>query len=236
MLAGFVAALALICAQAVAGPMDRILMLDLGFGWPQLAGPEASIYLTPHLHAGLTFGILPGGTSIFPQQNLQQQSALLPDGNIYYVTPNVKSTFFAVSPFIRFFLSNDRPVYLQFMCSAFTSVADITGPITDTSGTEVPGASVTGKVILAQLLPTLSLGHIWHSKLYFFNLSLGISYVASIVNSTQTTVTLPVVLDTSEAEQAISQSVAQGANNAANSIRNHVTFLPSIWASFGLLL
>jgi hypothetical protein len=230
------ALLSLVCTSAKAGPMDRILMLDVGFGWPQLAGAEATIYITSKFYAGLTFGLLPGGNNLFPQQTMQEQSTILPDGNRYSIAPTLASTFFSVSPFVRFFLSNERPVYLQMMCAAFTSVADITGPIKDNTGTPVPGASFTGKVILSQLMPTLSLGHIWHSKFYFFNLSLGVTYVANILTRTQSAITLPIPIDTSEAEQMIADSITASAEQASNNIRQNVTFLPSIWVSFGLVL
>lgn len=226
----------LVSTVSVAGPLDRVLLLDVGVGWPQLAGAEASIFLTPQWYAGLTFGILPGVNNVFPQQTMPTQSAVLPDGNRYYVQPTVKSTYYSISPFMRFFLSKDRPVYLQFMCSAFTTISNITGPLRDNGGAEVPGTAVNGRVILAQLLPTVSLGHIWASKFYFFNLSLGVSFLANIVTNTTAEILLPFPIDTSEAEQMIADSVARSADEASRQIRQNMFLLPSIWLSFGLIL
>lgn len=217
-------------------PLDRILMVDVGVGFPQMAGAEASVLLTTKWQVGATFGLLPGGNNIFPLQTLPEKSAQLSDGNTYRVTPQTQAVFYSISPYLRFFLANDRPVYLQMMLSAFTAIATVTSNIKNDAGVEIPGASLTGVVTMAQLLPTISLGHIWHSKFYFFNLSLGVSYVANIVSSTRAEITTPFPFDTSADEAAIATAFDNAAQQAALNIRNNVLFLPSIWLSFGLVL
>ena len=103
----------------------------------------------------------------------------------------------------------------------------------------IPGAFISGSVAFTQPLPTLSMGYLLSGKLFFFNISMGLSIFTGATSSISITGKLPDAIGAAEAAQAfdaVKAQVEEGLVTAAGQMTKELFMLPSLNLSFGFYL
>lgn len=215
--------------------------LNFGAGLPQLASLEFSYRLFPRWYIGASYGIIPGGQSgsLSPTFSLPSQNVVL--ANKQFVTfdqPTVQSSLTSLSPFFRFFPGTNE-FYLQFTMAVWQVRNNFDSALLDINGNTIVDASYKGLITVSQYLPTVSMGHVFNSELFFFNVNMGITIAAS----TQVAVSSETILPDSMGGTSANQEQIDQINSKANSsiqdamgtFRDQVKFLPSIHLTFGFM-
>lgn len=216
----------------------KILTLDLGVGFPNLISVEAALHVLPRLHAGASYGLYPSSFTFHPQLNSNEQAAKFADGKSYTLTPDVTSKLDAICPFVRYFPGQDN-FYFQLTYALLRVQSEVTSGLQDVNGVSVNGAVIKGRVDFTQVMPTLSIGALFTTHLFFFNTSLGASVLQSISTKVALTGELPERLGGATANAAalskLEEELAKNSDTAVAALRNQVTFIPSFYLSFGFL-
>jgi len=225
------------CAQ---GSLESLYNVNVGFGAPQLTSIEAGLRVFEKWQFGLSLGGLPGNGPnglLTPTFKIPSQNVTLTNGtHLQLYEPNVNVMLYSVAPFVRFF-PNPSGFYLQMTLAGLRAQNKVTSEIKDVNGTTIPGASYDGQITVTQLLPTLSIGHIFASELFVFSLNMGFTFVASLSSDARFTANLPDALGGTTAAEDLNQQASQlatsAANDASNEFRKQVSVIPSIQFLFG---
>jgi len=224
---------------ARATTLPRVLSLDVGMGVPVIANAEVSVLFAEHWQIGFGYGYVPGLSSLsaisVPTQTLSLNG--LPDS--FSVTPKLTASLDMLTPFLRFF-PTERNWYFQLSYSILRMNMGISGTIEDATTGQGIGGVITGSVSVWQPIPTISMGHIFASKEFFVNLSLGVSFLMSPWVSVSVGGAIPDALGGTSANQG---AITNMQNNMSDSIqksvdtaRQQITLIPSILISAGLFL
>lgn len=219
--------------------MGKILTVDAGVGFPNLISVEAALHILPRLHAGVSYGMYPSSFTFHPVLNSNEQSAKFSDGRNYTLTPDITSKLDAAVPFVRYFPGQDN-FYFQLAYAILRVQSDVTSGLQDVNGIPVSGAVIKGKVDFMQYMPTLSIGALFTTNIFFFNTSLGASVLQSITTKVSLTGELPDRLggsggDNATAISKLEEELAKNSDTAVAALRNQVTFVPSFYLSFGFM-
>jgi hypothetical protein len=238
---GFFLKLLVISAIFVAnfsrGLPPRVLAIDFGVGFPNLPTIQAEVLAFPHWQLGFGYGsfwVLPPIPYYVPSQSI-----LFSDGNTYQVSPVINISFDVLQPFVRWF-PTERNFYLQLNFATLRILMPYKSDVTDvSSGTTIP-SSVMGNITIYQTMPTFSLGHIFSGKAYFFNVSLGFTFLW-LTYTTSSMLLLNEALfggaGSNDSQVATMNANLQTQVNAALApYKTYYFCLPSIAFSFGIFL
>lgn len=218
---------------------DKILGVDFGFGIPQLIAAQAQLMVLPHFQFGLSYGMVPGSMSFTPQLSLDDRTASFADGNDYQITPEVSTSLASVCPFVRYY-PTDRNFYVQLTYGLLRSSSDISSPLTSSDGQTIPGATLTGKVIYTQSLPTLTIGHVFSADTFSINLGMGISVLDSLSTEVSLSGTIPDALGgasgNSDAFDSFESEIALASQRAGRELRQKAVIIPSLFITFGFYI
>ena len=227
---GLVALWISVPAQAL---LERALSFDVGFGVPQFLALQGNVLVSKHWQVGVGYGYA-------PQFNLN--SGVVPNQSITISGIPVVATFTPsinidmISPFVRFF-PGESNFYFQFMYGILRTKAVLSGKLTALGGA-IPFDAVLGvDGTVIQTLPTLSIGSVFAGKLYFLNLSLGVTVLGStsVSFASQTTIPGGTSDDKNVLDQA-SANASNAANNAVNKVRTEAPLIPSVFFSMGIFI
>ena len=213
----------------------------MAVGVPDLLAVRAQFFALPRLQVGFGYTFIPQNNVLGKEVELEAQSIALGDGRDYTLTPSVTPTAIAVSPFLRYFPNDEDNFYFQLDYHLIRVSAKVTSEIEDPElNIKLDGAVIAGNVQLTQALPTLSIGHVFRGEIYFFNISLGVSWLASLSTDVTLTGALPDQVGGTEPNQAaidtIKNQLQQQANRQVAEARKSLSLLPSITLSFGFQL
>lgn len=220
--------------------IKRIYWLDLGVGFPQLTSVELGIQALTRLQVGFSYGMIPGGGSgggISPKYSLPSQNVILSNG--LYVTvqdPSVTVSFSSLCPYLRYF-PNSTGFYLQFTLGILKVHNVLGASLYDVNGNQIPGATASGTIDVTQYLPTLSMGHTFNSKLFFYSVNMGFTAIANLSFESKFDNNLPDAFGGSATNQAamdqLNSKNAEAAAKASDEFKQLVSFLPSLQFAFG---
>jgi len=218
---------------------ERVMSFDIGAGVPQILALQGQVMALTHWQIGFGYGILPGGNSMMPAVKVPAQSVTTSGAGTITITPTLTPTFNTLSPFIRFY-PTERNFYIEFAYTMLRLSMNLSSTLTASgSGFDFSGSGISGNVTLLQAMPTISLGHCFQSKLFFFNLSIGASFIASLSSTVTLNSSLPAGLDAST-NQAILNGAQDGVNKAAqeavSTFRKQFLFIPSLMLGIGVLI
>jgi len=231
--------LALLAADAGALP-ERVGSIDLMSGLPQLMALEAQVVLWKHWQVGFGYGYIPGlGQALGAGIKLNSQKITIPGGSIYNLVPTASYNLSTLSPFIRFFPRDDN-FYIQITYAFIRATADVTADLQPVSTTVPVTGTVNGSITVLQAVPTLSVGNLWMSKAFFFNLSLGASFFFTTSASVSLAGVIPDASGSSASNQAaLNAAESQMQNSIVQSVqtaKNQVFLIPSINLAVGIVL
>lgn len=214
--------------------------VNFGAGLPQLASLEASYRILPKWQIGAAYGIIPGGNpNLAPRFSLPAQNIVL--ANSQFVTfsePTVTSSLTSICPFVRFF-PNPSSFYIQLTMALMWNKNDFESDLNDVNGNKIAEAKYSGVITAIQALPTISIGHVFHSNLFFFNVNMGVSIIANVTVQTAFSSQLPDSLGGDAANQdslnAIDENSRDAINGAVAEFRKQIQFLPSMNLMFGFM-
>lgn len=223
---------------------ERSVSLGIGAGVPEIVFGALDFRASRHWQLGLSYGIdggLLGQAFDGLRQSAQQtRNIVLADGRTYQVTPSLDPLQFSmISPSVRFF-PTDRNFYIQLSWTMLRLSTGFSGGVADPLlGIALSGV-LYGNVDYLQHMPTLSIGHIWDSKAFFFNVRLGASLPFTTTLSVTAKASLPSIVGSPAANQTAVQSFAnQVAADAAASIekaKHDLFIVPSIALTAGFFL
>jgi hypothetical protein len=215
---------------------DRIFQVGLGVGFPDLIAVEASLQLLKHWQVGATYGLLPG-TGIIPNVSLPRATASLTNGIEFALDPVASTGLTVICPFVRYFPTT-RPFYFQLTWGLLLSNHTIVSGLTELStGTVIPESTITANIHLTTSIPTLSIGHIFWRRFFFFNVSLGATFLLDSTSTIAVTAKIPSIVGSLPAAQEaqIKQQLDAGLTSAVAAFREKVAILPSIMLSTGMM-
>lgn len=220
--------------------LESLYNVNVGFGSPQLTSLEASVRPLQKWSFGLSIGGLPGNGPnglLSPTFKLPSQNITLDNGtHLQLHEPSVNVMLYSVCPFVRFF-PNPTGFYLQMTLGALRARNKLSSTIKDVTGTTISGAAYSGEVDVTQILPTLSMGHLFASELFVFSINMGFTFIANLSTSARFVGTLPDSLGGSSAAEDLNQQgtelTTQAANKASDDFRKQVQIIPSIQLLFG---
>ncbi len=216
---------------------DRLFQVGLGFGVPNLVGLEASVQLLKRVQVGSAFGLLPVA-GIVPNLKLPRSTVTLLNAIDFALDPSTSiSGFTVLCPFVRYF-PTERPFYFQLTWAVWLTRHSITSGLTEvTTNLTVPEATITADINLTTTLPTLSIGHIFWRRFFFFNVSLGASFLLSSTSTVSVSAQIPAATGTLTAaqEEQVKQDFDRGLASAVASLRETIAILPSVMLSTGVM-
>ncbi len=211
------------------------LSFDLAFGVPHLLTANANFMIWKKWQAGLGYGFLPPVGVMSTGMALPAMSVPGPDGITLVVYPTAKSAFSWVNPYLRFFPGTDN-FYFQVSYFYYAVSFDITSTVEDGNSQIITTSGISGKLTLRQFLPTIGIGCIFGSNLFFFNLNMGYSFVGATTMGVELTGALgqlgelaPDVV--TSMENAMGELVTIASDGPKSVVRNWP--FPSINFSFG---
>jgi hypothetical protein len=211
--------------------------LDLGVGLPQIASVNGEAAFLDWLQFGFGFGTASNGMIGSPGIKLGNQQVTLVDGKNYTFQGQGNWSVATLSPFIRVF-PVERNFYVQFTYALIRASATLNSDLVG-NGVRVPNA-VQANATLLQAIPTLAIGHIFASRLYFVNLSLGLSMIGNTNVSVAVTNNIPSSLGGPTANQSAfngsASKITNDATKASNDLKSKALLLPSLYLGVGFLL
>ncbi len=218
-----------------------IYWLDFGVGFPQLTSIELAVQPLTRLQVGFSYGLVPGGGgagTVSPEYKLPSQNVTLSTGlHLTLHEPTASASLSSLCPFIRYF-PNATGVYFQFTLGMLKAHNTLSASLYDVNGNAIPNASATGTIDVTQYLPTLALGHLFNSKLFFFSVNMGLSMVANLNIESKFESSIPDALGGNAANQAATDQInsknSEAASKATEEFHKLVTFLPSLQFGFGI--
>lgn len=127
---------------------------------------------------GVGYGFLPPVGIMSTGIDLPPMSAKAPGNITIVVYPKATTGFSWMNPYIRYFPGTDN-FYFQFSYFFYAATLNITSSIEDGNSQLITTNGISGKVTLRQFIPTLGIGVIYGSRLLFFNLNMGYSFVGA---------------------------------------------------------
>ncbi len=216
---------------------DRLYEVGFGFGVPNMLWGEAAVQLFKRWQFGAGYGLIPGASTIpkisLPQ--VEQEVGFLDDTLIF--TPTATTQLAIISPFIRYF-PTEGLFYFQLNWGLLKSDHVVESPIYDTLlDMTIPNAKLTANLHLTTVLPTLSIGHFFWRRLFFFNVNIGASFLLSSSSTMDLTLNVPVGFATLNDAQkaAVRSQIDRDLNRAIAQIRSNVAIFPSISLTTGLM-
>ncbi len=220
----------------------RNVSLDLGLGSPQILFVGANVVISSHFQGGLSYTPIPNSILFHGGFDLSSYSLNIEhSGTViekFTITPHVNPSLLFLSPYLRFFPTSSN-FYIQFSYPLIIINATISGTFKPESGDPTLLASVSSKITLIQPLPTISIGHIFCSKLFFINLSIGASFLTRISTSIEISGIFSDVFNsqsTNEVLQELKSNFENETNTLANEFKKNLFLIPSINISFGIML
>jgi hypothetical protein len=228
--------LLLCCTQAPAFP-TRPFSAGVGFGVPEFTFVEAQVAAFGRCQLGASFGALPI-PGLLPQNiPLDTQTVSLSTGDVFTLQPKVTPSFYLLSPFIRVFPSKNNNFYLQLMWSMLRLTATITGDMTPRDNPVLPTVPVTGTVLITQAMPTFSVGYLFSTRIFYFNLAIGVARMMSPTTTTSISAAIPNSLggnSTNEVQlDGINSDIQSSVATASAEVRSTYGYFPSLHLSFG---
>lgn len=220
--------------QAIA-IIERNVSVDFGFGTPQLVFAEAQAKISEHWQGGLGYsvsGFVPIPAYLLPSTTVLNTG---PAGNLNF-TPNVQPSLSGLTPFIRYFPSENN-FYFQFAVHLLQLSGKVTGVLTSSDPLIPLAVNLTGNVSVLQTIPTISIGNIFAGKVYYINVSLGISFFSMAFADASIDGSIPDALGgqalmTQVATQLSTQMQTQ-VNTITALLKNQYPILPSINITLG---
>jgi hypothetical protein len=215
---------------------DRLFQIGLGVGVPNLVALEASVQLLKRLQVGVGYGLLPV-SGIVPTVALPRSTVTLVNGLNVALDPTATTGLSVLCPFVRYF-PTDRPFYFQLTWGLLLSQHSVVSGLTELmTNLVVPGATITADIALTTSIPTLSIGHIFWRRFFFFNVSLGAGFLLSSTSTVSVTAQIPAAVGTlGAAQQAqVQQQLDAGLASAISTLRDRIAILPSLMVSTGVM-
>lgn len=215
--------------------------LGLQTGLPSAIGGDATVRILPRFHMGLTYGLVPPGIGFPESKKLGLQTIKTSTVQELYWIPTVSPSASNISPYIRYFPS-DNNFYFQVNYSLLNASADITGSVAPGQAgideLNIPGEVLTGNLSITQHIVTVSIGHLFASKAYFFGLNIGASFLASLNVDASLEGQFPDALGTIGSEDIASSTAGLETNIREGVEKNTGEFLliPTIQFVFGIFL
>lgn len=219
--------------------IPRNVSVDVGFGIPHLIFGQGIVKISDHWQMGVGYGLIPGAAAAGKGIKLDDQVFALQDGTEVGMTPVLNLNFNTLLPFIRYF-PRDNNFYVQATYAMLQLGAEISGTLKTNDALGATVGLVTGTATITQPVPTLSVGHVWAGKVYFCDLSLGLSFFLPASASITLKSLIPDALGGSEGnETAINQlgnDLASQLNDNTGTYRDQFPVLPSLSLTFGIML
>lgn len=218
----------------------RRFWFDLGFGLPQLIGGEASYRALQRWQFGAGGGILPGGEGLYAHRfSLPSQSVTLKNNDFVKLdSPTLTSSLATISTFVRFF-PVERNFYFQLTLSMLRNKNRFQSGLSDASGVKIDDGEYRGSITLIQFLPTISIGHAFASNLFFFNVNMGISFIATVQASVYSEGRIPDRLggtaENQEVFDKLNTETTDAINQAVTQLRKEIPVIPSFCFTFGFM-
>jgi hypothetical protein len=222
-----------------AANLERAVWFDMGFGVPQTMSIEAQVRVFQRWQLGLGYGVASLVASnlglSFP---LPTQTGSLATGETFTMTPIATPTTSLWTPFLRFYPGEDN-FYFQFSYNLFTLDTLIDGTLTEQlSGIEA--GLISAKVTLYQPLATVGIGNVYMSKIFFFNISIGATFIMTPWTTVTMSSLIPDVFGGNAGNQVLLDSLNSSfqttVRNSVDLIRNQLFLIPSIQLAFGFLI
>lgn len=213
---------------------------DFGAGLPHLAALQLSYRLFPRWQIGASYGILPGGQGIYshtialPSENVTLKNKEF----VTFTSPTLTSSLASIAPHLRFFpgISN---FYFQFTCAVLQTKNKFQSGLSDIYGNVIPDGGYSGTMTILQFLPTLSIGHAFGSQLFFFNVNMGLTFIATAQASISSSGYIPDSHGGTSANQDVFDQLdtkaTKALNEAVDLIRKEVPVFPSFQFTFGFM-
>lgn len=231
-------------SAALAVP-ERTVSIGVGAGAPEIIFGAVDVNASRHWQVGLSYGLDGGLLAQALTEGLRTsaetpRNIVLSDGRTYVVTPQLDPLQFSViTPTIRWF-PTERNFYFQLSWTMLRLSSSFTSGLADPAlGISLDGV-VFGTVSYLQHMPTLSIGHIFASKAFFFNIRLGASLPFTTSLSLTTRAQLPTLVGglgpNQQAIQGFSDQVAAEALQAIEQAKREVLLIPSVAFTAGFFL
>lgn len=223
---------------SLAAAPQQNLSVDIGFGLPMLYTANANFMIWKHWQVGAGYGFLPAVGPMATGQELTPIFQVAPNGTHIWIYPKATGSVSWMNPYIRFFpkLGNNN-FYFQFSYFYYAATINITSRIEDGNSQLITNDGISGTITIKQFIPTLSIGCIFGSQLYFFNMTMGYSFIGA----TSTTMNLGGTLGSlgslaPEMLQAVENGLSTAVTTAADIPKSIVANwpFPSIYFSFGV--
>lgn len=216
----------------------RPFSAGVGLGVPEFVFLEAQVAAFSRCQIGATYakvwvpGVMPKDIAA------PTQTVTLFTGDEYAIDPKVSPDFSAISPFLRVFPDSSNNFFLQFTWIWMKIDSFITGTFAPQNNVALPEIPMTGTVTINQYLPTVSVGYLFSSQIYYLNLSIGIGYILKPSTSTSANLTIPDSLGGNAGNQDVidgfNADIQKSVVNATEEIRNRFGIFPSLHFSFGI--
>jgi hypothetical protein len=215
---------------------SRPFSVGFGFGVPELAFVEAQVMAFGRCQIGASFSYAP--PALMPKDvPLPEQTVTLSTGDVFTYEPLVTPSFYMISPFLRFFPNTQNNFYLQFLFSVFRATATIRGDMTPRDNAILPSVPVTGTVSLTQTIPNFSVGYLFSTRIYYFNLNIGAAYLRPASTTTSVSALVPDSLGGSAGNEVqldgINDDIQQSINDSSTTVRTTYGIFPTIHLSMG---
>lgn len=228
----------LVCAPIWALP-NKNLSFDIAFGTPHLLTFNGNFQLRKRFQVGLGYGLFPSIGLMATGIDLPAVSVSGPAGITLAVYPKTTASIYWVNPYMRFFPTNNDNFYFQFSYFYYAVALNITSRIEDGNSQLITQDGISGVVTLRQFLPTIGIGCIFGSNLFFFNLNMGYSFVGATTMSVELTGTLGRLgALNAEAAETMKDSLSNSVTTVSDGPKRVVANwpFPSITISFGFYL
>ncbi|MBI4404427.1 MAG: hypothetical protein HY537_09715 [Deltaproteobacteria bacterium] len=228
-----------LCRYAGATLEGRTLAIDIGAGMPQLLTLQGAVLVINKFQLGFSYGLIPSNNFLGPDIDLPANEVTLANGQSYTVRPKASVGLSSMMPFIRYFPSQTN-FYVQLGWALFKTKINVHGNFQELSGNVIDDALVSGVATLTQSLPTLSIGHVFTTNIYFFNISLGASFFGTLYTDFGLAGVLPEAMGGNAGNQValgeLKKRMDIEINKAFDEHKAKILFIPSVLVSFGIIL
>lgn len=214
--------------------------LDIGAGLPQLASVQIAYRFFPHWQWGAGIGMLPGGKGLYSKTfDLPSENVTLKNKEfVTFDSPKMDSSLGTISPFVRYFPAETN-FYFQFTLAILQNKNTFRSALKDVYGNTVTDGAYRGTINLLQFLPTVAIGHAFSSQLFFFNVNMGVTFIATAQATISSEGEIPDRLGGTAANQEVfdklNAKTKKAIDEAVSAMREEVPVFPSIQLAFGFM-
>lgn len=226
--------------QEIKKTSPKRLWVDFGVGLPQLASLEVGYRLLPRWQLGLSYGTIPGGQGIYSKTfDLPSQNVTLKNKDyVTFTSPTLTSSLVSIAPFVRFFPGTTN-FYFQMTMAVLQNKNTFKSGLSDIYGVSISDGGYGGTITVLQFLPTASIGHAFATELFFFNVSMGLTFIATAQASVSASGQIPDRLGGTAANQdaldQLNTKTTTAINKAVEALRSEVPVIPSIHLTVGFM-